>query len=677
MRLVEYQVTNYRSINDSGWIAVNQRTALVGRNESGKSNLLLALASLNPPGGMKALSKVKDFPRDRPRSAFSEDLKVVRAKFELCEKEQCELGNLLPRAKNIAHVIVSRAYKPQTRWIEFVGLGALAVDKELVTSRLSTIQKSVRASSRFRDAATKECVSTALEALATAVQSNQDPEEWADGVGSHLKQFETSLEACGVDPTESVKTSLQAMKDHASHIENDGDRQKQARSWVVRQLPVFIYLSDYPELPGSQEIPQFLDHVESEETTESDNNFSRLMKVANLDPQQLHALLDEDPEERQLQAHLAGVAVTNTIKELWTDRKLKIEFSLDGPNFSTLVSEPESEHGTVVNFDERSRGFKWFFSFYIAFAADTKGGPAANAILLLDEPGLHLHATAQRDLLEHFERNFAENQIIYTTHSPFMVPTHELEAVRTVNFDRAKGTLVTNEPTGDSRTLFPIQAALGYKITQTLFVGERNLIVEGVTDFWYLNSISEYLREIGGTSLPEDLTLTPGGGGQKVPYMVSLLTAESLKVLVLLDYENNAQNTANKLIEDHLIRDENLIFVIEGFSGNKPSAADIEDLLDSDVFDALVRESYAEELKAVNLDLNLNLPRIVKRYELAFRAAGLEFNKSRVARLFIRRMAEDANAALPADSQLRFETLFGVITSRLEKLRVSDRAPFR
>ena len=80
-----------------------------------------------------------------------------------------------------------------------------------------------------------------------------------------------------------------------------------------------------------------------------------------------------------------------------------------------------------------------------------------------------------------------------------MVPTEHLDAIRTVASGQETGTIVSNDPTGDSRTLFPIQAALGYSLSQSLFVGPNNLIVEGVTDFWMLSSASSFLESLGKT----------------------------------------------------------------------------------------------------------------------------------------------------------------------------------
>lgn len=245
----------------------------------------------------------------------------------------------------------------------------------------------------------------------------------------------------------------------------------------------------------------------------------------------------------------AGSLVTGEIRRLWKDRLLTVRFNIDGPYLSVLVSDPNSDYPVEINLDERSRGFRWFFAFYITFSADTQGGNADGAILLLDEPGLYLHAKSQENLLKHFREDY-KNQIIYTTHSPFMVPPDAIEIVRTVNIDPAAGTTVTNTPTGDSRTLFPLQAALGYHLSQTLFIGNNNLIIEGITDFWILSSVSAHLTSIGKSGLPEDLVLMPVGGAGKVSYMAALLSSQDLNVLVLLDDDRAGRETFEDLVKN-------------------------------------------------------------------------------------------------------------------------------
>jgi predicted ATP-dependent endonuclease of OLD family len=442
--------------------------------------------------------------------------------------------------------------------------------------------------------------------------------------------------------------------------------------WVIEQMPVFVLLDEYPELKGHQNIEQYLQRKKKQiasdpDTETSDRNFEKLCKVADLNPEQLHQLLSKDePETRNQLVNRAGAVVTAEIKRLWTDRPLKIRFNLDANYLDTFISDPNATYDVEVNLNERSRGFQWFFSFYITFSADTNGGEAEDAILLLDEPGLYLHAKSQSDLLYHLEKDF-RNQIIYTTHSPFMVPTHALDSVRTVNISEDKGTAVTNDPTGDSRTLFPLQAALGYNLTQSLFVGPNNLIVEGVTDFWLLATISAYLSETGRTALQADLTVTPAGGAQKVSYMVALLSSEQLNVLVLLDDEKAAKSTKDELVKNKLVAEQNVVFVSEAFEGSAPKEADIEDLLDPSMYVDLVRESYADELVGKRFILNDRIPRIAKRVETGLMALGIEFHKTRPTRLLLKKMATDPVAIMTEDSIRRFEVLFKTVNDRLQR----------
>ncbi len=676
MELKSFRVVNYRSVNDSSDVEVGQRTALVGRNESGKTNLLLALESLNPPEGLQKLTFVKDFPRDRRKSEFSEDLRLIETTWELTGEEQVGLLETFPRAGGVSEVTVARDYQG-SRLVGFKGLGKLVVDETVVRENLGKVRRSVTSGLRGKDAAVSDRVKEILQVLSDGLtgQTN-NPEEWAGETLASVESFRSELESVDFNLSDQAAKSINTIETLAQDIRNDEESLNLAVKWVVGRLPTFIYVSDYPELDGHQNLRGFVTRKNQGSATEADRNFSKLAKVADLDPDALVHLLEQNYEERQLLTNRAGSVVTGKIREMWTDRKLTVRFNLDADHFDTLISDPNSPYAVEVNLNDRSRGFKWFFSFYTTFAADTAGGPAEEAILLLDEPGLHLHALAQRDLLDHFKNDF-HNQIIYTTHSPFMVPTEELSSIRTVNIDEDAGTTVTNSPTGDERTLFPLQAALGYDLTQTLFVAEKNLVVEGVSDFWYLSSISDHLNEQkDGSGLLSDLIITPAAGAQKVPYMVALLTSQGLRVLVLMDDEPQTKNTKEELVKSKLIREESVVFTSEAFPVPPLGGADIEDLIDPAVFHRLVEETYAQELAGESLMLNEQIPRVVKRYEVAFKGVGKKFNKTRPAKLFLRRIAENPESVMNDDTRERFRQLFRSINRRLEAQVQRNRAPY-
>jgi predicted ATP-dependent endonuclease of OLD family len=212
----------------------------------------------------------------------------------------------------------------------------------------------------------------------------------------------------------------------------------------------------------------------------------------------------------------------------------------------------DTRHDFSSRLDRRSTGFRWFVSFIASFFEFEKD---ANLILLLDEPGLSLHARAQKDLLEAIDAHLTKGrQVIYTTHSPFMVKTVALNRVRIVE-DKGpeQGAVVSNDAgvTSDPDTLFPLQAALGYDVAQNLFIGNRNILLEGVADFIYLDVMSSYLGSVGRASLPDDVRLLPCGGATNIATFIALLGTQ-LDVVVLLDGYAQRQRVDNAIAEGRL-----------------------------------------------------------------------------------------------------------------------------
>lgn len=672
MRLLSFRVRNYRSINDSGEITVSRITALLGRNESGKSNLLRALHSLNPIAGFEALKPIKDFPRHKRLEECTDDTLVLSTTWTLDDDDKEALLEVIPRATDISKVVIGRRYG-NTRTVEFPELKAIPFDETDIKSKVKKVAAAVRAAAQKQEA--PGVLDAAADAYETTSSATRVRDTWASQAVAAAKALRTALAGADAELTDKQDETLSELEELADSIVGDKEAQQKARNWAVGAIPKFIYVDEYPELDGHQDIAAYIQRKSQNQLNDSDKNFEKLCKVAGLNPEELQKLHGQnDHETRNQLANRASAVVTGEIKRLWKDRALKIRFNLDAHHLDTIISDPSSTYDVEVNLNDRSRGFQWFFAFYITFSADTDGGHAEKAVLLLDEPGLYLHAKSQSDLLHHLEVDFS-NQILYSTHSPFMVPTHALDSVRTVNIAEEDGTTVTNDPTGDARTLFPLQAALGYDLAQSLFIGPNNLVVEGVTDFWIMSAVSAYAADKGRMSLSPTLTLTPAGGAQKVSYMVALLTSESLNVLVLLDTERDSKATKDELLKTKLIRDQNVVFVSEAFASS-PNEADIEDLLDPATYEALVRESYAAELKGKTLTLNAKIPRIAKRIEAGLADIGISFHKTRPTRLFLNKMALEPEKMMPDESLERFEALFELVNGRLDKQIARNAKPF-
>jgi predicted ATP-dependent endonuclease of OLD family len=301
----------------------------------------------------------------------------------------------------------------------------------------------------------------------------------------------------------------------------------------------------------------------------------------------------------------------------------------------------------------RSKGFNWFFSFLVWFKK-IQEDKDSNYVLLLDEPGLNLHASAQRDLLEFIEDLSSNYQILYTTHSPFMVDPEKLHRVRTI-LETVNGSQISDSlQEKDPNTLFPLQAALGYDIAQNLFISKNNLLVEGVSDLIYLQAASGVLSGLGRSCLRDDITIVPVGGLEKVSTFVSLLRGNSLNMVCLVDssMDQASQDRLANLVTSKIIKQSKIIqfdqFVDDAME------ADIEDIFEPNEYLNLFNAGFPEHKDLAQSDINNNIPRIVHRIN---EALGLErFNHYRPARQILQIDFTFSEVALN-----RFEAIFNKV----------------
>ena len=282
---------------------------------------------------------------------------------------------------------------------------------------------------------------------------------------------------------------------------------------------------------------------------------------------------------------------------------------------------------------ERSAGFLWFFSFLAQFRQMQKKAP--ESVILLDEPGLSLHGKAQSDLLKYIiERLLPNHQVIYTTHSPFMIPPNRLQDVRVVedviehssHRPTVRGTKVSdNAFTVDKDTLFPLQAHLGYEITQTFFIGENVLLVEGPSDILYLQAASNALKGQNREGLDTRWTICPSGGIDKFFPFVSLFGGHGINIAVLCDCASGDKSKIRRLRESQLIPMEQILTAAD-FTDKDES--DIEDFFEPDLYAEIVNSAYElnseHEIKMEHI-LNENASsRLVKKVENLFRTMPME-----------------------------------------------------
>ena len=283
-------------------------------------------------------------------------------------------------------------------------------------------------------------------------------------------------------------------------------------------------------------------------------------------------------EERSIKLNSASNDISQRFSEWWSQRRHKIRYHADGDYLRIWVAD-DRRPDVEIELEARSKGFQWFLSFYLVFLVESEGGHK-DAMLLLDEPGLHLHPTAQQELIRFFERLAGDHQLAYTTHSPFLIDGEHLHRVRPVTEDERGHSCISSGtwPT-DRETIFPLQAAAGYAMIRGLFQHHSNLLVEGMTDFYYLHALSQHCAGSGRASLPDDVHITPCGGTKYVGHLASLFLGHEVRPVVLLDGDDAGRVRRDALTKALYVDSESDVVMLDEVLKRSGEDVEIEDIL--------------------------------------------------------------------------------------------------
>ncbi len=452
---------------------------------------------------------------------------------------------------------------------------------------------------------------------------------------------------------------------------------------LLNLLPKFLYFDEFYQMEGQENVNQLLKRFNEDKLKDSDYPLLGLIQLAGLDLQQIKETEHTETLINRLEG--AGNALTSKVLPYWSQNQhLRMKFDLrpgkrndprgmtSGLNIWSRIED--TKHFVTTSLGTRSRGFVWFFSF-LAWYHDLLE-QHENLILLLDEPGLFLHAKAQGDLLRFFEKELIpHHQLIYTTHSPFMVDPVHFDRVRIVQdlsieadsddlSEDEQGTkVITDVLKAIPDSLFPLQGALGYEISQTLFIGPNCLVVEGVSDLLYIQTISELLQRRGKRGLSPDWTITPVGGSGNVSKFVSLLGAQTnLNIAVLIDFQKKDEQEIQNLYKTKLLKQNKVLTYADFVQGNE---ADIEDMFDPDFYLKLVNSGFETSLTISDLPKRT---RIIRRLENYFEnnplSNDVKFNHYRPA-FYLSKNIQSLENDL-TDPQLdRFQKVFDVLNKLL------------
>lgn len=638
MKLKTVRIRMFRNILDSTDVEIEEKvTCLVGKNESGKSAFLHALWRLKPARTKVAFAIHDHYP------AWLEK----RHRIEGVKQDQ------------VQPVEVGLEWEPADVKVieEKFGPGVVAVGTKL------TLSKAYDNKYRWQSGCNEK------QAVINFVGKHPVPTAEASAYAA-LTDFEALKKKLADDVVKSkdVADDLKLFSNAQSALNallgKEADFDDAAWQVVEPRLPEFFYFAEYSKLPYSVKIN---DVMKNEKLSDADATARALLRLGGTEQEYV---LNPDYERRKRELENVANVLTEDVNKYWSQNpELRVlpditQLTVSSPQGQQSVLDElklriwDNRHSLSLPFTEHSAGFQWFFSFLAAFSEYEQRDPPV--VILLDEPAVGLHAKAQADFLRFIEERLTKRcQVIYTTHSPFMVQPGKLERVRLVE-DRGKeeGSVLSSDVlTRDRDTLFPLQGALGYDLVQHLFVAENNVVVEGTSDYAYLKLLSDFLASKGRTSLDPRWSIVPVGGADLIPTFVALL-GNHLKVTVLVDSRKEGNQRLERMAKDGYLEKQRIILVGEVL-GKK--SGDIEDLFEVDEYLQLYNKAFGKNVNSTDLKGTDPIVTRIARHEGVDR-----FDHGRPADVLLRER-DALLSTLSEDTFKRFEQLFERINSTFDR----------
>jgi predicted ATP-dependent endonuclease of OLD family len=632
-RLESARIQNYRSIADSGTVDVESDiTSLIGENESGKTNFLYALRSLN-------LDEEYDeddlclYNREDRRNKEPSEIKIATAVFD------CQKPFRLNSEEEDADKIKVSKYFDSHYTVSFV-LGEQTKDADIGTEQLRTYYSipvvydsldEMESNNQFENEASGRIDIDEYEDLKKELDKKKKNPLDGRAIVAILNDLVDQLNDMrnqannnnAQQAATDARNEVREIKDEIDNKDITTDKLQDSNTLPKRVKDAIRALQELPRFILHEGIDELDDQVQINKFNRDENRtFGNLLDLADLDIEQIS---EDEREGRFRRTKPASAEVSGIINDSWSQETIELELDIDGDVLSVFLTDDQATEGAFTKPSERSKGFQYFLSFYINFTAESQG-ELEDTILLLDDPGVFLHPSGKKDLLGTLEQLSDTNQILYTTHSPFLINQDRLNRIRIVDRSpQTTGTAIESEfHQNDSDALAPVRTALGAGIADSLFGSHSNILVEGASDKIIIESLSNYFRRRNRADEaldPDEISVINVGGADKMPYFARLIDAEGYDYVILLDNDQRGRERKNKLESEHDIESDNVVLLDDVVPAVDGFDSEIEDLFEPEFFYDTVLEAYSDIFDEGQLeDVIDEIPEesIANRYEQIF-----------------------------------------------------------
>ena len=598
MRLRKFRVRAFRCIHDSGEIKVGDLASFIGRNESGKTTILEALTLLNKDNKVSELDLCDE---------MSEELKsettIVEGEFELGEKE---IGLIQERFPDIDDIKKIRLYRTQKNSKVQYDFGDVKISEE-ATMRINSWENFVERIQNFVSSIPQPI---RIKLDTKFLQGNAP--RTRDVFNNMMAEFNNQIYLIASHENQVISDweKIHRNLDHTYDSLLIGTSERSTLENFVEEKihPRFVYFSDYKKILGNIDLDEFLkeskgirpkglEYIEEFDKAETVKN---LFYLAELDPEKLEEV-HNSPSRLIKLLHTASRKLTDRLNPAWKGDPIHVELRYNPSNILSVVISDVHRDGTVTNtglLNRRAEGFKWTFSFIVNFAAETQRSELKEAILLLDEPARNLHPTQQRGISDLLKGLAGSNQILYATHSPFMIFDYTPGNLLVVELDKRKhlSHIYYDYWNADDSTLVPVLYGLSRGLVESIpdrEIGVNSrpvIIVETMIDSIYLNAFDKFLKD-------PNLSMNPLN-------IVPAFNKNSVLPLSIF-YKNHGYNTFVLLENTELSRQISTQLQANGFKsvqiiffefGGQPKRA-IEDFIVVEDFLYAVNQIYEIKLR--------------------------------------------------------------------------------
>ncbi|MBT4510171.1 MAG: AAA family ATPase [Thaumarchaeota archaeon] len=678
MRLRKFRARAYRCIHDSGEIRVGDLAAFVGRNESGKTTILQALTLLNKDQTISELDLCDEMSED-----LKQEVRLAEGEFELNQNEIGLIKETFPSIPEIKKIKIFRTNKNPIPEYDFgdveiseaenSGLNSWENFREKFLSFLDTIPNHVQIK------------------LDTGFFQGQAPET-EEMFRNEMAEFGNNLQVLAADEPQVIEEWNKISEANDSNFQSllVGTTEKMAlENFIDTNLhPRFVYFSDYKKIIGNVNLNEYRKERSSSPSIEfSEDEFDKADTVDNLF---YLAELDVDVLEEAKNSPSQLIKLLNTCSKRLTDKlnpawkgdPIHVELRLNPNNVMSVVISDVHKDGTVTNtglLNRRAEGFKWTFSFIVNFAAETQRAELKEAILLLDEPARNLHPTQQRGISDLLKSLAGSNQVLYATHSPYMIFDYAPGNLLVVELDKKKhlSRIYYDYWNADDLTLTPILYGLSRGLVESILdrqIGYNSrpvIVVETISDTMYLNAFDKFLEDPNISMNP--LNIVAAYNKNSVLPLSIFYRNHGYNTFVLLDNTEESKEISAQLIANEFSKTQTIFF-----EEKTKALQSIEDYMITEDYLYAVNQTYAIKLRKEGY-VNLTEQDIVSRNKRGIieslhsiwkehREDGWEeFDSEEVARYICEKIAIEEADFLSDKTKDKFRSLYRLIAERIRQ----------